>query len=252
MLNLKNQLTHTNPSGDTINYHDASHSYLTEDLSPLKSVTRIVSNSFPKFDSEKISKRYAEKHNLSQTDVLQKWADKAKRGREWGDKMHFYAECLLKDHICPPPENNKEKAYYSGLEDFVKKLKKRYTIIWVEKVLFSIKYGIAGTLDVLLQDKYNQNRYVLGDWKSNEQIRKTNQFQNGLGELEHLDDCNFNHYSLQLNLYEWLIRKENYLVGFNGEDVIIDKKIIHITLPDPISMNCPDMQDEINYVLKNL
>ena len=51
--------------------------------------------------------------------------------------------------------------------------------------------------------------YHLVDWKTNKRIDK-NSFRNKKGIMEsskHLDDCNFNHYSLQLTFYRYILER---------------------------------------------
>lgn len=53
------------------------------------------------------------------------------------------------------------------------------------------------------------------DYKTNKEIKKTSftnwegKSQKMTGPLEHLDDCNFNHYALQLSTYMYIILKHN-------------------------------------------
>jgi ATP-dependent exoDNAse (exonuclease V) beta subunit len=51
--------------------------------------------------------------------------------------------------------------------------------------------------------------YHLVDWKTNKRIDK-NSFRNKKGILpssEHLEDCNFVHYSLQLTFYRYILER---------------------------------------------
>jgi hypothetical protein len=45
------------------------------------------------------------------------------------------------------------------------------------------------------------------DWKRSEEIKTENRFQSGLGPVAHLPDTNYWHYSLQLNVYRYMIQK---------------------------------------------
>ena len=53
------------------------------------------------------------------------------------------------------------------------------------------------------------------DYKTNKEIKKTSfvnwegKSQKMIGPCEHLDDCNFNHYSLQLSTYMYIVLKHN-------------------------------------------
>ena len=58
------------------------------------------------------------------------------------------------------------------------------------------------------------NTYEIYDWKRSKEIKKFNSFSNGNPPVEHLPDCNYWHYSLQLNTYKYMLEK-NY-----GERVV--------------------------------
>jgi hypothetical protein len=52
------------------------------------------------------------------------------------------------------------------------------------------------------------------DWKRVEEVRTENRFQKGFGPLAHLPDTNYWHYSIQLNIYRYIIQKHyGYIVS---------------------------------------
>jgi hypothetical protein len=51
--------------------------------------------------------------------------------------------------------------------------------------------------------------YAIYDWKRTKEIKMENSFQSGLGPLSHFPDCNYWQYTLQLNLYRWIL-EHNY------------------------------------------
>ena len=75
-----------------------------------------------------------------------------------------------------------------------------------EVIVYSKELGVAGTIDVLVYNK-KQNTYHLVDWKTNKRINQK-PFGNKKGILnatQHLGDCNFIHYSLQLSFYRYIL-----------------------------------------------
>ena len=88
------------------------------------------------------------------------------------------------------------------------KQKNPHNTFYSEVIVFSKELGIAGTIDVLVYNS-EQDMYHLVDWKTNKRIDK-NSFRKKKGILEsskHLDDCNFNHYSLQLTFYRYILER---------------------------------------------
>lgn len=53
----------------------------------------------------------------------------------------------------------------------------------------------------------------IDDYKTNKEIKMTNPFSKMKGCLSHLDDCNFNHYCLQMNICYWLLAQYGYKLG---------------------------------------
>ena len=48
-----------------------------------------------------------------------------------------------------------------------------------------------------------------------------------LDPLQHLDDCNYIHYCLQISIYAWMLEQEGYVVR--------DLRFTHINKPYPVS-----------------
>lgn len=73
------------------------------------------------------------------------------------------------------------------------------------------KVHIAGQIDLLiLQD----NSFSIGDYKSNKKIQTTSFFDSKtktteklLYPLNHLDNCNYSIYNMQLSMYAWMIQQ---------------------------------------------
>jgi catalase len=46
---------------------------------------------------------------------------------------------------------------------------------------------------------------MIVDWKRSKEIKKTNRWQHGKSIFQHLEDCNYIHYTLQLNIYRHIL-----------------------------------------------
>jgi hypothetical protein len=49
--------------------------------------------------------------------------------------------------------------------------------------------------------------FAIYDWKRSKEIKFENKYQKGLSPISHLHDCNYWHYSLQLNIYRRILEK---------------------------------------------
>ena len=51
----------------------------------------------------------------------------------------------------------------------------------------------------------SDGKYVIYDWKRSKEIRIDNSFQSALPPIQHLHDSNYWQYTLQLNVYKWIL-----------------------------------------------
>lgn len=217
-----NNILAKHPDGTVIEFNDAAHKYFTKNCDNFTSATTLIHDYFPEFDKQGISKKYAEKHNMTQIDVLKKWQHECDVSVILGNMVHkFCEEKLLDQPYTVKPVTDKHRNVLRTADRAVDFLMKNFTFVDSEKIIFSEKYKIAGTIDLLM--KRGNVIYIL-DWKTNKEIKLDNFFKNyGLKCLSHLDDNNYTKYCLQLNLYKWLLLKEKYY------DNDIELKLIHLT-----------------------
>ena len=110
------------------------------------------------------------------------------------------------------------------------------------------KYNIAGTVDAIFK-KPNKDQYLIVDWKRTKKID-----YEGFGGkkakthcIRHVDDSNFWHYSLQLNVYRKILAS---LYGINTTKLCL--VVLH---PDNCSKNyeivdLPFMDEEVTSLWK--
>ena len=231
----------THPSGRIIIFDEKTHRYYMEDEpdKSLISVTSFVRGFFPKFDAKKVSVNYARKHNLNATDLRDEWKEKGLTSSSFGKRCHELANRIINRKRGLNPIDKKEKVYFKGIKKALKDLYTRgYNVIGSEVIIASPKFGIAGTVDLLVIG--NSLTIDIIDWKTNIEIKKYNEFSTALEPISHLDNCNFNLYSLQLNLYEFILREENYYPWAD-----YDKLIFHVIGRDVDYIHVGDMRNEI-------
>lgn len=74
--------------------------------------------------------------------------------------------------------------------------------------MFNHKYKLAGTSDLVLV--LPDRKIYIKDTKTNKSLVFENKYQKMLAPIEHLDDCNFVHYNIQLSLYAWMLEQFGY------------------------------------------
>lgn len=128
-----------------------------------------------------------------------------------------------------------------------KRMSKRYVPIANEFRVFDADLKLAGTIDFIAYDMVD-NKLVIIDWKSSKKFNKQAWKPDEVMKypFNGYDDCNVNHYSLQLSLYKYIIEKNTDLkVG----DLILFQLPKPGTYPE--SCNCNDMTKEINFLFNS-
>jgi hypothetical protein len=241
-----------NPAGKTIVFDPENHSYKVKETNQiLTGVTTFIGDFFPKFDADKWAPRTAKKRGTTTESILEEWAEKAKRGRDEGHNVHEYAEASITNQFfsgptmsIPEPLSNRCSELFVAVDRAIAWLKTYYDFVATELIVFSPRLKLAGTIDLVM---INENGLCLFDWKQNRVIKTHNPYQRALGPLKHLEDHDFNKYSLQLNVYRRIIEEENYYPSVDD----IDMNLIHITPEGYFPMRVKPMNDEVTGMLKN-
>lgn len=174
-----------------------------------RSPTGIIAKFKEYFDTEKQAKKYVKKHGLDITweELAEQWAEKGRLASEEGTRLHAYAESLWNGWDMPKPEA--KKADY--VDAFYKDLSSEFILAKTELLVYSTKLRLAGQVDLILRDEA-KTKYIILDYKFlKEPIKKksfynpkTGRYKYMKGPFKHLYDCNYNHYSIQMEIYRYL------------------------------------------------
>ena len=75
--------------------------------------------------------------------------------------------------------------------------------------IFDEELELAGSIDMIYQaDPSDPDTLVMYDWKRCGDIKMDNRFETGFPPLQHLPNCNFWTYSLQLNTYKAILERK--------------------------------------------
>jgi len=208
----------------SIKFIPETHSYISlkEEEQNIKwtSVTSVISKFKQPFDAHKIATKVSKQKNskwygLSVASIKEIWDKEAKRATDLGTWYHNQREADLCGHdtilvedkhlpIIKPIEKNGEK--YSPEQVLQEG-------IYPEHFVYLKSAGLCGQSDLV---EVVNGKINIIDFKSNKEI-KFKSFTNWdgvsqkmLSPLQHLDDCSFNHYSLQLSMYMYMMLKHNF------------------------------------------
>lgn len=184
-----------------ITFNPEGHTYTDELGIEYTSVTRFINQFVPQFDFEQKSKTYAAKYGLHVENVRADWNQKNKLSTDFGTKIHTLIEDSIKnDVLIPGPYFN----VVNEITDIVKKSFKGSFL--TEYIVFDEATKIAGTSDLIIE---NKNTFSIIDFKTNKQIKYTNDFEDKylLEPIDHLPNSEYFKYSLQLSFYAYFFSK---------------------------------------------
>ena len=237
-----------------------------EFISKYKALERLIpANDWKKekggiWKSRKISDDFLEVHNITkeqlnktQQDILDEWQETNRIACERGTKIHAELE---------------NSFYKTGKDISLQKFgiggkftcKKDYSDLDLEYGVYpeyliyydnpKINLHIAGQIDLIVK---NGNDIWIIDHKTNAKIdlkgyynSSTHTTDRMLFPLGHLDECNYNHYQLQLSTYAWMLQK------IHPEFVIKGLILNHYDHDGRNTLyNCSYLKDDVEKMLKH-
>jgi len=203
-----------------ISLEEESHTYslLNSDIK-FKSVTEFIHTFFKPFDEQKIAKKLTQTSlkykGMSVGQLINSWNKRRDRGTIVHKQIEDFinSECKISD----AEMNTLDLKAIQGINFINKKCLKETNLLASEVIIYSEELKLAGTIDLIIFNK-EKNHISIIDWKTNKKINKKsfNSNQKGLKfPLNNMDDCNFNHYNLQLSMYQYIL-ESYYNVTVNG------------------------------------
>lgn len=200
---------------DEITFTEEGHTYIDNSNRKYTSVTSLIHKAFHQFDSNGIAEKKAKQLGISKEEILLEWENKGLVGRTNGTRLHEFAEnyILNKTELYQTADIN-EKIRFNSAINIINKLNELFTPVLSEpeKLVFSPAFKLAGSIDWLM--KINDNNYIILDWKilSKELAKEGFNKQTGIIlPTLNIQDSNYWHYGLQLQIYELLLKAENYI-----------------------------------------
>lgn len=240
-----------------ISFHEPTHTYTLYDPEGKtyswkpKSVTTLIHGFFAPFEPDVIIGRMMASRNWPNSiyfgdtpeQIKAKWLE----GNKLGTLLHntiedFYNGKIISSSQIDPKIQKEFIFFLQFYFDFSEK-NPDWQPFRTEQFVFDVDYRISGAIDMTFINSKGELWII--DWKRSRQIRKGNGFQSGKPPLSHLEDCNFNTYSLQLNLYRRLLER-NY-----GHRVVkMDLLVCHPDNDNYMPYSIDFMDAEIDAILE--
>jgi hypothetical protein len=215
-----------------VTFFDVPHKYFL-DGKELISVTTLIHKYQEDFDEEYWSDYKSNQYHITQTQVKRAWNFINKKGTIKGSAIHDYAENLFQNKVFEYPLHtimdefgfdpvwNEYQTTKKHVEKFYKDVHGKLIPIRTEFVVYDRESLIGGMLDMLFYN-VKKKEFQIYDWKTNKKFSREEHGRHLLNELCMIEDCDMEVYSLQLELYKYIIEKntgiklgKSYLVWFS-------------------------------------
>ena len=203
-----------------VKYYDEPHKYYVGDRE-LISVTTLIHKYQEEFNEGYWSEYKANEFNVKQDEILRAWKFINKKGTMKGSIIHDYAENLFLNKIFKYPKDeilfefgfdpiwNEYLITKKHVDKFHKESLGKLIPIKTELVVCDKESLIGGMVDMLFYN-VKAKEFQLWDWKTNKKFSEESN-NKLLHDLYLLDDCDYNVYSLQLQLYKYIIEKNTQI-----------------------------------------
>ena len=250
------------PRDDHIKFVEKTHKYYVNGSCEGNiSCTGFIHEFFGHFDGKAIltkmrknPAKWAQSKYFGKTDedIMKEWSDSGKVASDAGTAMHLAIEQFLHgapEQINHEIKNTPEWRYFLKFWEVCGPDLEPYRSEW-EVFTDSLQHTkertikLCGSIDMVFRRK-SDGKFVIYDWKRSKEIKAENPFGSGLAPLDHLPDTNYWHYTMQLNVYKWIL--ETYY------DLEIADLYIVIFHPDNSSyrrMRLNMMEDEVEDMIE--
>jgi hypothetical protein len=203
-----------------MHFDEPTHIYTVKGSSEgIVSITKFLHEFFPHFDADAViknmmkSKKWPDSkwYGMSPQAIKEAWNANGRQASEAGTDMHLGIEMVMNGAEDVVPDSTKETIEWKYFWNYWNK----DSLIWepwrTEWEIWDEDLKLAGSVDMIYRNRIN-GTFAVYDWKRSKEIKMENTFQSGFGPVSHLPDCNYWHYTLQLNMYRWMLEKHYGIV----------------------------------------
>ena len=243
------------PREERVQFDEENHKYTIDGVVVPRSITGLLSLYENKFDPEQAMNAMQHGHfwestcqelamrglGVTKKDFLDRWAKAGEVGRLRGHLLHFHCESLANSiPVQEPhsPEFQQAQHIFDLLLDWGMKPYR------AEVNIFHVGLRCGGQPDLLLLD--SQGRIVIVDWKRTNKLSKENDRAAMKYPLNHLPDCSYYRYALQVNLYRYVLETE---YGMSVASMFL--AVCHPDLVVPRLIEVPPLNAEVDAVVEH-
>ncbi len=234
--------TNSHPRDSRLTFDAESHTYFCDGREYI-SVTTLVDECFPKFDSVYWASKIALRDGVDPEVVLDRWQREADRARSLGTAMHEKIERYYLGH-----DDGDDTDAFRLFRLFA--AHNRLYPYRTEWRIFDEDYGVAGTLDFL--ERTPDGTFNIFDWKRSKKlveadgriVMQSPYGKRALHPVSHLHDTSYWHYALQLSIYRSILERK-YGIRVSGMKL----GVFHPSCSTPWIVDVPYLRDEVETIV---
>lgn len=202
-------------SDPNFRFDEGTHTYTYLDpytgkpVQTFSSVTGFLSQFKEKFDSDFWAKKKAISTGKTKQQILNEWKDTSDIAMDLGTEVHKWIEDFYKGDNPPAPAHHEVLSRVNKFKELYDTKLHKLTPVKQEFRIFSRKWGLAGTMDILFR---LQQDYYVGDWKTNKKFTTDKdpkgRWKKMLYPFEDLWENALTSYSIQISLYRLILQEE--------------------------------------------
>lgn len=202
-------------SDPNFRFNEQTHTYTYLDphtgkpVQTFSSVTGFLSQFKEKFDSDFWANKKAKSTGKTKQQILNEWKSTSDTAMDLGTDVHKWIEDFYKGDNPPDPEHPEVLSRVNKFKYLYETKLHKLTPVKQEFRIFSRKWGLAGTMDILFK---MQEDYYVGDWKTNKKFTTDKdpkgRWKKMLYPFEDLWENALNSYSIQISLYRLILKEE--------------------------------------------
>jgi ATP-dependent exoDNAse (exonuclease V) beta subunit len=238
-----------------VKFEDASHTYEVDGVQVPRSVTGLLHQLTSEFEPQKAiaamqeSKCWETRRNefldgggllMSADAIAEQWQANGAAQRARGQLLHYHAEQYLNGRTIERPHSPEFIQVMALCSLFAG----RFQILRTELSIFHVGLRLAGQIDLLCRD--TDGRLAIVDWKRCKNLRFDNPIRTLKQPLEHLPECNYVLYALQLNLYAFILESE---YGLEVSKLFLG--VVHPDLAKARCMEVPRLHEDIDMLYEH-
>jgi len=186
---------------------------------------------------------HADGTEMTDLEIAARWSENGRVQSSRGTLMHFQIEQFLNGAVVEEPHSPEFAMFHRFREDFM--IARGLEPLRTELSLFHCGLQAAGQADLIARDA-ETGRIVILDWKRSKEIKFKNPYQKLKPPLDHLPDCNYSLYCLQLNVYRYILESE-YGLSVSGMFLAV----FHPNEIGPLCIEVPRLEREVALLVEH-